>query len=262
VQIAVDEDAEVGFRDVVLTTGDEPAALMDAFFVDGTAGPGPGPDPDATPLPANGKFAGCVEPSGEARFSFEAPVDRALKKASLEGIKLAGESVGKLKNAGFALRDPLGAEAPLGKKKKKKIIAENVRLPLAGEHHLVVRDTDGAGGCFKGKAKVKPSQGSIPFKGCLGSGERSELFFSALPGTRIIKLTIKGKAGDPLQPAVSLVSPSAAPEAIPSEPGTEKVVVKDRPLGEAGDWAVLVEGTGGDAGCFKGKLKLDQGGGG
>ncbi|MGH0036397.1 MAG: VWA domain-containing protein [Myxococcota bacterium] len=258
VQIAIAEDASPGFRDVVLDTGGESAALLDGFYV--------GQLVDVSELPENGKFSGCVAPGGESLFSFDVPVNRAIKKVSLEGIKVKGEG-GKLKNGELVLVDPLGGEDRLGKLKKgkkKKIKDNNIRLLLAGEHQLAIRDTDGKGGCFKGKAKVEPTQGNIKFGACLGTDEDFELFFSAEPGSTVTKLVVEGtkkknEAGGKLDPEVTLEAPSEASEEFESGDSGKKVVVKDHALGEAGDWRLEVEGRDGDAGCFKGMLKLQQG---
>lgn len=256
VEVAIDAEAEFGFRDVVMTTGEEAAALIDGYFVGEPVG--------VNILPDNGKFSGCLFPGSEVLFSFEVPVNRKLHVVTLEGIKVSGGGLGKLKNAELVLIDPRDDESRLGKLKKKKVTQikrSNTRLPLAGEHFLAIRATDAKGGCFKGKAKVRPSDSSVPFRGCLGPAEETELFFTAETDSSIVKLLVEGakrKTSGKLDPQVTLEAPSAGAQMFEAASG-KRVVVKDEPLGEAGDWAIRVTGREGATGCFEGKLKVQQG---
>lgn len=140
-------------------------------------------------------------------------------------------------------------------------LVREVSRALAGEHALVVRDTGGKGGCFKGRAKIRPSQASLTFKGCLAGAETFERPFSVEEGSSLKKLLVEGlkkKGQGKLDPVVTLEAPSAA--ATEFLPDGRKVVVKGEPLPEAGDWALRIAGFGGNTGCFKAKLNVDQGG--
>lgn len=254
VEIEIDPEAPEGFRDVVMTTDGERAAFIDGFFIGDLLA--------TNVLPENGKFSGCLAPGGESVLSFDVPVNRAIEKFSLEGIKVKGESVGKLKQADLFLVDPLEGAERLGKLKKGKVLkGKNARLALAGEHALIIRDTKGSGGCFKGRAKVRPSESSIRFGACLDAGETLERAFTAQANSTMTKLSVEGvkKKLRKLVPEVSLVSP--APSEIVFDPAVGKaVVVKGESLDEAGDWVVRVTGSDGAAGCFEAKLKVEQGG--
>ncbi len=180
VRIAIAADAELGFRNIGISTGGETAVLLDGFFVDEVGGDGL-----RIPLPPGGVARGCLEDGATVTYFFTGLAGKNIEIT----LRADGRSTF---SPHLLLRAP-GGRSMLAKTGNPGILLKHVELPESGEYQLVVTDANNRGGCYYLRVRDSreidpdlvlklPASGEI--RGKLKAGGRKAYSFKAGAGDK------------------------------------------------------------------------------
>lgn len=191
---------------------------------------------------ANGDtVTGTLSPGGEVEdFRFRAP-QGALLSVSLKGKKAKGGAAAPV--VGFDLLDPDGQEVAEARPASGPAKLKKLPLPETGEWTVRVTGDGIVGDYVLSIAWKSPTR--FPVAGDLGSGGATFAFSADRFAVATFSVAAKERGTAPVLVGVERGEPTLKVPFGPPAPGASKHVVKGVTLGDGGDFALSVSGTGG-----------------